>query len=45
MSKKVMIEHLLAKGVEAPQIPLEALSKAELIAALRDVIQRERHGD
>lgn len=45
MTKKVMIEHLLAKGVEAPQIPLEALSKAELIAALHDVIQRERHGD
>lgn len=35
MTKKVMIEHLLAKGVEAPQIPLEALSKAELIAAVR----------
>jgi hypothetical protein len=45
MTKKVMIEHLLAKGVEAPQIPLEALSKAELIAALRDVIQSERNGD
>ena len=38
MAKKTMIEALIAKGVDKPRIPLEALSKAELIAALRDVL-------
>ena len=38
-----MIDHLIAKGVDAPRIPLEALSKAELIEALRDMINQERH--
>lgn len=45
MTKKLMIERLIAKGVDAPRIPLEALSKAELIEALRDVIKHERHAD
>ena len=38
MTKKAMIECLISKGVDTPQIPFEALSKAELIAALRDVL-------
>ena len=45
MPKKVMIESLMAKGVQAPQIPLEALTKAELIDALRNMINREQHAD
>jgi hypothetical protein len=45
MTKKLMIERLIAKGVDAPRIPLEALSKAELIEALRDMIKHERHAD
>jgi hypothetical protein len=45
MPKKVMIESLVAKGVQAPQIPLEALTKAELIDALRTMIKREQHAD
>jgi hypothetical protein len=45
MTKKLMIEHLIAKGVDAPRIPLEALSKAELIEALRDLMNHERHAD
>ena len=45
MTKKVMIEHLVARGVDAPQTPLEALSKAELIEALRDMMDHERHAD
>ena len=45
MPKKVMIECLVAKGVQAPQIPLEALTKAELIDALRNMIMREQHAD
>lgn len=43
MTKKVMIERLVAKGIEAPEIPLEALSKAELIEALRHMIDQQRH--
>jgi hypothetical protein len=38
MTKKAMIECLVSKGVDTPRIPFEALSKAELIAALRDVL-------
>lgn len=45
MSKKVMIERLKAKCVEAPRIPLEAFTKAELIQCLRNLTQGERHGD
>lgn len=40
MTKKAMIECLISKGVDTPRIPFEALSKAELIAALRDVLHR-----
>jgi len=43
MNKKEMIERLVAKGIDAPQIPLEALSKSELIDALRHSMARERH--
>lgn len=43
MTKSVMIERLLAKGIDAPRIPLEALSKAELIDALRHMMAQERH--
>lgn len=43
MNKKAMIERLVAKGIDAPQIPLEALSKSELIDALRYSMARERH--
>jgi arginine decarboxylase-like protein len=39
MTKKAMIESLISKGIDKPRIPLEALSKAELIAALRDVLR------
>jgi hypothetical protein len=45
MTKKDMIDRLVAKGVDAPQIPLEALSKAELIEALRNMMNCERHAD
>lgn len=45
MTKKLMIERLIAKGVDAPRIPLEALTKAELIEALRDMINHERYAD
>ena len=45
MTKKLMIELLIAKGVDAPRIPLEALTKAELIEALRDMIKHERYAD
>ena len=41
MTKEIMIEHLIAKGVDPPQIPLEALSKAELIEALRNTMNRK----
>ena len=45
MTKKLMIERLIAKGVDAPLIPLEALSKAELIEALRDILKNKRYAD
>ena len=45
MPKKAMIESLIAKGIQAPQIPIEALTKAELIDALRNLIKREQHAD
>ena len=45
MPKKAMIERLIEKGVQAPQIPLEALTKAELIDALRNLISREQNAD
>lgn len=40
MTKKTMIECLISKGVDKPLIPFEALSKAELIEALRDILSR-----
>lgn len=36
MSKAVMIQHLQQKGVAAPPVPMEALTKAELLSLLRD---------
>lgn len=41
MTKKAMIDCLIEKGINAPQVPLEALSKAELIDALRRIIQQQ----
>lgn len=35
MSKDLMIQHLQQKGVAAPPVPMEALSKAELLSLLR----------
>jgi hypothetical protein len=43
MNKKAMIQQLLNKGIDAPQIPLEALTKAELIEALRDTMNQQRN--
>lgn len=34
MSKALMITHLKAKGVNAPPVPLQAFSKAELLALI-----------
>lgn len=38
MSKATMILRLQAAGVEAPPIPMEALSKEELLMLLRDLL-------
>ena len=43
MNKKAMIQQLINKGIDAPQIPLEALTKAELIEALRDTMNQQRN--
>lgn len=39
MSKATMIQRLQEAGVEAPPVPMEALSKAELLALLRNVLR------
>lgn len=36
MSKALMIQRLQQEGVAAPPVPMEALSKAELLSLLRD---------
>jgi len=36
MGKSLMIQRLQQKGVAAPPVPMEALSKAELLSLLRD---------
>lgn len=41
MKKKDMIQCLVEKGIDVPQVPLEALSKAELIDALRSILQQQ----
>ena len=38
MSKALMIQRLQQKGVAAPPVPMEALSKAELLSLLRDLL-------
>ena len=38
MSKATMIQHLQAAGVAAPPVPMEVLSKAELLSLLRDLL-------
>jgi len=38
MSKATMIQRLQEAGVAAPPVPMEALSKAELLSLLRDVL-------
>ena len=39
MSKATMIQRLQEAGVAAPPVPMEALSKAELLSLLRDVLR------
>ena len=38
MSKALMIQRLQQEGVAAPPVPMEALSKAELLSMLRDLL-------
>jgi len=38
MSKDLMIQRLQQKGVAAPPVPMEALSKSELLSLLRDLL-------
>lgn len=38
MNKAMMIQHLQQKGVAAPPVPMEALSKAEMLSLLRDLL-------
>ncbi len=40
MTKQVMITRLKEGGVPAPSVPLDALTKIELIAILEEVVQR-----
>ena len=40
MTKKVMITRLKEIGVPAPSVPLDALTKIELIALLEEAVQR-----
>lgn len=40
MTKEVMITRLKEGGVPAPSVPLDALTKIELIALLEEVVQR-----
>ena len=39
MSKATMIQRLQEAGVAAPPVPMEALSKAELLSLLRNVLR------
>lgn len=38
MSKALMIQRLQQEGVAAPPVPMEALSKAEMLSLLRDLL-------
>lgn len=40
MSKALMIQRLQQEGVPAQPVPMEALSKAELLSMLRDLLSR-----
>lgn len=45
MSKAIMIQRLQEAGVAAPPVPMEALSKAEMLSLLRDLINTsEKNG-
>ena len=44
MTKKMMTERLIQKGVKAPPVPLEALTKTELINAIKDMERHYRNG-
>ncbi|MFM8277438.1 MAG: hypothetical protein ACKN89_10740 [Cyanobium sp.] len=43
MSKATMILHLKQAGVAEPSVPMEALSKSELLTLLRDVLSSSGH--
>ncbi len=43
MTKEIMILRLKAEGVGAPPIPIQAFSKAELIALLQNMLSRQGH--
>ena len=43
MSKATMIQHLQQAGVAAPPVPIEALSKSELLILLRDLLSTQAH--
>ena len=44
MTKKMMTERLIQMGVKAPPVPLEALTKTELINAINDMERHYRNG-
>lgn len=41
MSKALMIQRLREKGITAPPVPIEALSKPELLSLLRDLLNTQ----
>jgi hypothetical protein len=45
MTKEGMVEALKSKGVSVPPIPLQALTKSELIAAIESKLYSDFHGD
>ena len=45
MTKEGMVEALKSKGVSVPPIPLQALTKSELIAAIESKLYSDCHGD
>lgn len=45
MTKEGMVEALKSKGASVPPIPLQALTKSELIAAIESKLYSDCHGD
>ncbi len=45
MTKEGMVEALKSKGAAVPPIPLQALTKSELIAAIESKLYSDCHGD